>query len=119
MEMDDDVDSEPPAPGTEEDGSGRPPFPPGIASVRVWESSSYFSELILYVYIQNKRRHLRLTFIIFCLAQIGESSALFGRGQKRKASQLNKARTIGSNPIIYTQPAFSAGKNSSQHNVCC
>ncbi|XP_056273427.1 formin-binding protein 4 isoform X2 [Pseudoliparis swirei] len=73
MEMDDDVDSEPPAPGTEEDGSGRPPFPPGIASVR-----------------------------------IGESSALFGRGQKRKASQLNKARTIGSNPIIYTQPAFSA-----------
>uniref|UniRef100_A0A8C9X5R4 Formin binding protein 4 n=1 Tax=Sander lucioperca TaxID=283035 RepID=A0A8C9X5R4_SANLU len=61
MEMDDDNDGEPPAPGTEEDGSGRPPLPPGTASMK-----------------------------------------------KRKASQLNKAITIGSSPIIYTQPAISA-----------
>lgn len=69
MEMDDDIDGEPPAPGTEEDGSGRPPLP----SVK-----------------------------------IVESSAPMGKAQKRKASQLNKAITIGSNPILYTQPAFSA-----------
>uniref|UniRef100_A0A8C9X4W5 Formin binding protein 4 n=1 Tax=Sander lucioperca TaxID=283035 RepID=A0A8C9X4W5_SANLU len=31
MEMDDDNDGEPPAPGTEEDGSGRPPLPPGTS----------------------------------------------------------------------------------------
>ncbi|XP_042352216.1 formin-binding protein 4 isoform X2 [Plectropomus leopardus] len=39
MEMDDDNDGEPPAPGTEEDGSGRPPLPPGSASVKTVESS--------------------------------------------------------------------------------
>uniref|UniRef100_A0AAX7ULH8 WW domain-containing protein n=1 Tax=Astatotilapia calliptera TaxID=8154 RepID=A0AAX7ULH8_ASTCA len=40
MEMDDDNDEEPPAPGTEEDGSGKPPLPPGSASTKVWK---YFS----------------------------------------------------------------------------
>ncbi|XP_068459222.1 formin-binding protein 4 isoform X2 [Clinocottus analis] len=69
MEMDDDIDSEPPAPGTEEDGSGRPPLP----SVKILETS-----------------------------------APLGKALKRKASQLSKAITIGSNPILYTQPAFSA-----------
>ncbi|KAL6107086.1 fnbp4 [Pungitius sinensis] len=39
MEMDDDNDGEPPAPGTEEDGSARPPLPPGTASVKIVESS--------------------------------------------------------------------------------
>nr|XP_040018752.1 formin-binding protein 4 [Gasterosteus aculeatus aculeatus] len=39
MEMDDDNDSEPPAPGTEEDGSARPPLPPGSAGVKIVESS--------------------------------------------------------------------------------
>ncbi|XP_078113713.1 formin-binding protein 4 isoform X1 [Sander vitreus] len=73
MEMDDDNDGEPPAPGTEEDGSGRPPLPPGTASMK-----------------------------------IVESSGPLGKGQKRKASQLNKAITIGSSPIIYTQSAISA-----------
>ncbi|XP_029289496.1 formin-binding protein 4 isoform X2 [Cottoperca gobio] len=73
MEMDDDDDGEPPAPGTELDGSGRPPLPPGTASVKILESSG-----------------------------------AFGKGQKRKASQLSKAITIGSSPILYTQPAFSA-----------
>lgn len=73
MEMDDDNDGEPPAPGTEEDGSGRPPFPPGAANMK-----------------------------------IVESSVPLGKGQKRKAGQLNKAITIGSSPILYTQPAASA-----------
>ncbi|XP_035521161.1 formin-binding protein 4 isoform X2 [Morone saxatilis] len=73
MEMDDDNDAEPPAPGTEEDGSGRPPLPPGTASIK-----------------------------------IVESSGPLGKGQKRKASQMNKAITIGSSPILYTQPAASA-----------
>lgn len=35
--MDDDNDGEPPAPGTEEDGSGRPTLPPGVASMKVWK----------------------------------------------------------------------------------
>ncbi|XP_045898941.1 formin-binding protein 4 isoform X1 [Micropterus dolomieu] len=74
MEMDDDNDGEPPAPGTEEDGSGRPPLPPGTATMK-----------------------------------IVESSGSLGKGQKRKISQLNKAITIGSSPILYTQPAASAG----------
>ncbi|XP_029991759.1 formin-binding protein 4 isoform X3 [Sphaeramia orbicularis] len=73
MEMDDDNDGEPPAPGTEEDGSGRPPLPPGITSTK-----------------------------------IGESSGPLGKGQKRKAGQMNKTITIGSSPILYTQPAVSA-----------
>ncbi|KAF3854572.1 hypothetical protein F7725_022627 [Dissostichus mawsoni] len=73
MEMDDDDDGEPPAPGTELDGSGRPPLPPGTASMKILESSGPY-----------------------------------GKGQKRKASQMNKAITIGSNAILYTQPAFSA-----------
>lgn len=73
MEMDDDNDGEPPAPGTEEDGSGRPPLPPGVASVKALESSGPL-----------------------------------GKGQKRKASQMNKAITIGSSPILYTQPVASA-----------
>ncbi|XP_018519625.1 formin-binding protein 4 isoform X1 [Lates calcarifer] len=73
MEMDDDNDGEPPAPGTEEDGSGRPPVPPGTAGMK-----------------------------------IAESSGPLGKGQKRKAGQLNKAITIGSSPILYTQPAASA-----------
>ncbi|XP_034541676.1 formin-binding protein 4 [Notolabrus celidotus] len=73
MDVDDDNDGEPPAPGTEEDGTGRPPLPPGTASMK-----------------------------------IVESTGSFGKGQKRKASQLNKSITIGSNPILYTQPAVSA-----------
>ncbi|XP_070827585.1 formin-binding protein 4 isoform X2 [Chaetodon trifascialis] len=73
MEMDDDNDGEPPAPGTEEDSSGRPPLPPGTASMKIVES-------------------------------LGP----LGKGQKRKAGQLNKAITIGSSPILYTQPAASA-----------
>ncbi|XP_068578872.1 formin-binding protein 4-like isoform X1 [Cebidichthys violaceus] len=73
MEMDDENDGEPPAPGTEEDGSGRPPLPPGTASVK-----------------------------------IVESPGSLGKAQKRKASQLSKAITIGSSAILYTQPAFSA-----------
>ncbi|XP_061577407.1 formin-binding protein 4 [Cololabis saira] len=39
MEMDDDNDDEPPAPGTEEDGSGRPPLPPGSMGIKLMESS--------------------------------------------------------------------------------
>ncbi|XP_008285331.1 formin-binding protein 4 isoform X2 [Stegastes partitus] len=73
MEMDDDNDEEPPAPGTEDDGSGRPPLPPGIASTK-----------------------------------IVELSGPLGKGQKRKAGQLNKAITIGSSPILYTQAPASA-----------
>ncbi|XP_022610038.1 formin-binding protein 4 isoform X1 [Seriola dumerili] len=73
MEMDDDNDGEPPAPGTEEDGSGRPPLPPAAGSMK-----------------------------------IAESSGPLGKGQKRKAGQMNKAITIGSSPILYTQPAASA-----------
>ncbi|CAJ1057341.1 formin-binding protein 4 [Xyrichtys novacula] len=73
MDVDDDNDGEPPAPGTEEDGSGRPPLPPGTAGTKIVELTS--------------------------------SS---GKGQKRKASQLSKSITIGSNPILYTQPAVSA-----------
>lgn len=72
MEMDDDNDGEPPAPGTEEESSGRPPLPPGAAGVKIVES------------------------------------APLAKGQKRKASQLNKTITIGSSPILYTQPAVSA-----------
>ncbi|KAM8751896.1 formin-binding protein 4 [Acanthopagrus schlegelii] len=70
MEMDDDNDGEPPAPGTEEDAGVRPPLPPGTASMKIVESSS-----------------------------------TLGKSQKRKAGQLNKAITIGSSPILYTQPA--------------
>ncbi|KAM9352142.1 formin-binding protein 4 [Symphorus nematophorus] len=73
MEMDDDNDGEPPAPGTEEDRSGRPPLPPGSAGMK-----------------------------------IVESSGPLGKGQKRKAGQLNKTITIGSSPILYTQPAATA-----------
>ncbi|XP_029379388.1 formin-binding protein 4 [Echeneis naucrates] len=72
MEMDDDNDGEPPAPGTEEDGSGRPPLPPAAANIKNTETSGSL-----------------------------------GKGQKRKAGQLNKAITIGSSPILYTQPAAS------------
>lgn len=40
MEMDDDDDGEPPAPGTEED-NGRPSIPPGIANTKIIESSAF------------------------------------------------------------------------------
>lgn len=73
MEMDDDNDEEPPAPGTEEDGSGKPPLPPGSVSMKAVESAG-----------------------------------ALGKGQKRKAGQMNKAITIGSSPILYTQPAATA-----------
>ncbi|KAM6937512.1 formin-binding protein 4 [Xenentodon cancila] len=72
MEMDDDNDEEPPAPGTEEDGSGRPPLPCGSVGIKVCSSSP------------------------------------LGRGQKRKAGQVNKTITIGSSPILYTQPAATS-----------
>ncbi|KAM9854278.1 formin-binding protein 4 [Aulostomus maculatus] len=76
MEMDDDDDNndgEPPAPGTEEDGSEWPSLAPGIAGMKVLESSGPL-----------------------------------GKGQKRKAGQLSKTITIGSSPILYTQPVASA-----------
>lgn len=39
--MDDD-DTEPPAPGTEEDAGTRPALPPGTAVTNVWDSSGFF-----------------------------------------------------------------------------
>lgn len=73
MDVDDDNDGEPPAPGTEEDGTGRPPLPPGTASMK-----------------------------------IVEPAGSLGKGQKRKAGQMSKSITIGSSPILYTQPAVTA-----------
>ncbi|XP_057692312.1 formin-binding protein 4 isoform X2 [Corythoichthys intestinalis] len=67
MEMDDDNDLEPPAPGTEGDGSG-------------WPLSN--------------------------IVKVSDSCPL-GKGQKRKAGQLNKA-VIGSSPILYTQHVATA-----------
>lgn len=54
------------------------------------------------------------------LTQIVESSSTLGKSQKRKAGQLNKAITIGSSPILYTQPAAAAtaGKNIPLLNIC-
>lgn len=49
-------------------------------------------------------------FFFLSLTQITETLGSLGKGQKRKASQLSKAITIGSSPILYTQPAVSAGK---------
>lgn len=60
MEMDDDNDGEPPAPGTEEDGSGWAPIPPGIASTKVWKSCLY--PLICCVFTSEK---LSLNYIYF------------------------------------------------------
>ena len=56
----------------------------------------------------------------FTLTQIVESSCTLGKSQKRKAGQLNKAITIGSSPILYTQPAAAAaaGKNIPLFNIC-
>ena len=45
-----------------------------------------------------------------------ESPGPLVKGQKRKAGQLNKA-IIGSSPILYTQPAATAGKHTSLH-IC-
>lgn len=55
------------------------------------------------------------------LPQASEAAAIQGavaRAQKRKApcsEQLNKAITIGSSPILYTQPTATAGNWESQH----
>ncbi|XP_077453331.1 formin-binding protein 4 isoform X2 [Stigmatopora argus] len=65
MEMDEETDLEPPAPGTEDDDSE-------------WPLSNVLKE------------------------QVPEASCPPGKGQKRKAGQLNKA-VIGSSPILYTQ----------------
>ncbi|XP_068595773.1 formin-binding protein 4-like [Brachionichthys hirsutus] len=42
------------------------------------------------------------------IINITDSPSALGRGQKRKAGQLSKAITIGSSPILYTQPAVNA-----------
>lgn len=119
MEMDDDNDGEPPAPGTEEDGSGRPPLPPGTASVKVYNNKPPSLISLLLCFFQNTRAQHPLTFLYFFLTkQIVESSGTLVKGQKRKASQMNKAITIGSSPILYTQPVASAGKTRSLHNIC-
>ncbi|RVE72242.1 hypothetical protein OJAV_G00059730 [Oryzias javanicus] len=70
MEMDDENDEEPPAPGTEEDG--RSLLVCGAAGLKDMDLSP------------------------------------LGRGQKRKAGQMGKSITIGSSPILYTQPVPSA-----------
>lgn len=55
---------------------------------------------------------ISFSFILYLLSftQAVESSGPLGKGQKRKAGQMNKTITIGSSPILYTQPAASAGK---------
>lgn len=58
--------------------------------------------------------HLHFNLNI-CLPQASEAAATQGavaKGQKRKApgsEQLNKAITIGSSPILYTQHTATAG----------
>ena len=57
----------------------------------------------LYMYMNN------VSFVLFCLSQILDTSVSLGKGQKRKAGQLNKSITIGSSAILYTQNTVSAG----------
>lgn len=64
------------------------------------------------VFIFFRRTAISFSFILYLLSftQAVESSGPLGKGQKRKAGQMNKTITIGSSPILYTQPAASAGK---------
>lgn len=55
----------------------------------------------------------------FSFKQIVEASGPLGKGQKRKASQLSKTITIGSSPILYTQPTASAGENPHDVTTMC
>ena len=47
--------------------------------------------------------------------QLAEPPGPLGKGQKRKVGQQNKTITIGGSPILYTQPAVSAGNSISEH----
>ncbi len=89
-------------------------------SHRVYRATGVKAPLVYSVSIvpDNATLQRLLTCIMFLVTQIVESSGPLGKGQKRKAGQLNKAITIGSSPILYTQPAASAGKQISLHNIC-
>lgn len=104
MEMDDENDEEPPAPGTEEDGSGRSLLASGSVGLKVGGASAGHSS------VRVARSVLERASFLF-LTQDMDSSPL-GRGQKRKAGPMGKSITIGSSPILYTQPVASAGKNT-------
>lgn len=66
--------------------------------------------LMTRIFTIKKVNLIKLNFL--SLPQLVESSGLLGKGQKRKTGQQNKTITIGSSPILYTQPAVSAGKIS-------
>lgn len=55
--------------------------------------------------------HCESLNFFFFFWQIFESNSL-GKGQKRKAGQMNKTITIGSSPIIYTQAAVCTGNHT-------
>lgn len=104
-----DEDAEPPAPGTEE------------FRVCFYLFIFYTHNLIIcYGSMCMFCLHLNLTI---CLSQASEAAATQGamvKAQKRKApgsEQLNKAITIGSSPIIYTQPTATAGNEALVHLI--
>lgn len=102
--MDDD-DTEPPAPGTEEDAGTRPALPPGTAVTNVWDSSGFFC-------VSSSDFVCVCVFHTLFIVQLLEAWGSSAKGQKRqKSGQQNKA-IIGSSPILYTQSAVSAGKTT-------
>lgn len=109
--MDDD-DTEPPAPGTEEDAGTRPALPPGTAVTNVPDCSGFFcvstSDFCASACVFRTLFILLLSFS--SSVQLLEAWGPSAKGQKRqKCGQQNKA-IIGSSPILYTQSAVSAGK---------
>ncbi|NXN77256.1 FNBP4 protein, partial [Bombycilla garrulus] len=119
VEMEDEGGEEPPAPGTEEDAplkslvrpaasgsqvSGAARAPP-IADVRLWEVGAPWCSWL--------NAHLGTLF----QASIDPSPAplLSAKPQKRKAAEMSpglmqRTATIGSCPVIYSQPLMATGK---------
>ncbi|NXD87923.1 FNBP4 protein, partial [Halcyon senegalensis] len=128
VEMEDEGGEEPPAPGTEEDAPLKPLLRPAAGSTQVSGSAGSWGHLGLG---WSPRPVLGARSVGFAPrpAQLGADVISFSQGatdpspapllpakpQKRKAVEMSpglmqRAATIGSCPVIYSQPLMAAGK---------
>ncbi|NXV97651.1 FNBP4 protein, partial [Calonectris borealis] len=111
VEMEDEGGEEPPAPGTEEDAPLKPLLRPAASSSQVSGGRSYGQTWGP----RPSRLGVHLGTLLQGAVEPSPAPLLSAKPQKRKAVDMSpglmqRTATIGSCPVIYSQPLMAAGK---------
>lgn len=106
MEMDDDNDGEPPAPGTEEDASVRPPLPPGTAGMKVWGDYCATFNIVPVIdsYLQNTKSAAAVNLISSHSHSLWSHQAHWGR--VRNVKPVSRIKPLRLAAVPFSTPSL-------------